>query len=64
MNERLLVLKAVKSWGFFNSRYLTWRKIRPNKNTMEEGVFYLHSYLFFFFATNYMALFCMLIEVS
>ena len=51
MNERLLILKAIKSWDFFNSRYLAWRKIRPNKNTMVEGVFYLHSYLFIFFAT-------------
>ena len=65
IDERLLILKVIKSWGFSNSKSLAWSKIRPTKNTMEEGVFYLHSYLFFFFfAINYLALFCMLIEVS
>ena len=49
IDERLLILKVIKSWGFFNSKSLAWSKIRPTKNTMEEGVFYLHSYFFFFF---------------
>ena len=48
MDERFFISKAIKSWGFFNSRSLARCKIRPNNNTIEEGLFFLLSYLFTF----------------
>ena len=48
MDERLLILGAIKSLVFFNSRSLARCKIRPNKNTMEE-CFLSYLFIFFFF---------------